>query len=175
MSSAEAVCSRISATDDDDVLIPCADEFTVGDGIAFAALVLKREIFHREMNALQIASLNWQIPGCSGTARKKNGIKLFLHIIDGNIDSHVGVGAKHNAFRFQKVQTPVQNVLFHFEFRNAISQQPTDTIGAFENRDQVSGKIQLSGSRKARRTGTNDGDFLPRSHSGNRSVDPAFL
>src|SRR5262245_63880301 len=56
------------------------------------------------------------------------------------------------------VQAPVQDVLFHLEFGDAISQQSADAIGPFEHRYPMACLIQLCGCSQSRRTGTDDSD-----------------
>src|SRR5439155_1101384 len=47
---AEAVGARVASADDDDALALGRDEFLVGDQVTLAALVLERQVFHREVD-----------------------------------------------------------------------------------------------------------------------------
>ena len=58
-----------------------------------------------------------------------------------------------------------ENVLFHLEFGNAVSQQTADPIGTLEHSDPVSGLVQLGRSRKSCRTGSDDRHALSGTHA----------
>src|SRR5262245_35955257 len=53
MRGAETICAGIGAADDDDTLVFRGDEFAIRDRIAFAALVLQRQVLHCEIDPLQ--------------------------------------------------------------------------------------------------------------------------
>src|SRR6188768_1119055 len=175
MRRSETIRSGIAASNNDDVLVLRADEFLLGNRVALAALILKRQVFHCEIDAGQVSAFDRQISGSRGTAREKDGIKFLPQLVYRNIDSHIGIRSELDAFGLHEVQTPVQNTFFHFEFRNAVAQQAADTIRALKYGRLVTGKIQLRGCCQSRWTGTDNGNFLSGTHSGNRDFNPALL
>ena len=53
-----------------------------------AAVLLGQEI-HREMHALEVAALDWQITGLLGAAGQDHGIMLIDQRVDGDIVAHM--------------------------------------------------------------------------------------
>ena len=106
--------------------------------VAFAAFVLKRQVIHREVNALQIAAGNRQIArqlssrrpaGCESNSRLSSSTETFTPTFA--FVRNLMPSSSH------EIQPPVENVLFHFEFGNAVAQQSADAVGALEDRDPV--------------------------------------
>src|SRR5688572_28239554 len=134
MRRAEAVGSSVSAADDDHTL-PCrADELGVGDPIAFYPAVRQREVFHREVNALQLAPGHRQIARLAGAAREHNRVKLRLHLIERDINTDVDARTKLHAFLLDDGQATIQYALLHLELRNAVAEQAADAIRPLEDR-----------------------------------------
>src|SRR5262249_1771406 len=73
---------------------------------------------------------------------------------NGHVHTDVRVGAEHDAFFVHDVEPPVENTLFHLEFRNAVPQETTDTVCPLEYGDPVSRLIQWSRCSKTGRAST---------------------
>ena len=59
-----------------DVLALRGDELVVRDRVALAAPVLQRQVLHREVDALQLASRHRQIARLPGAAGQQNGVEV---------------------------------------------------------------------------------------------------
>ena len=64
----------------------------------------------------------------------------------------MSVCSEFDPFLFQDPYPAVDDLLFQFEIRNAIAEKPADLVIPFENRDLVTGTVELLGSGKACRT-----------------------
>src|SRR5215813_12296890 len=106
------------------------------------------------MNSLQFASRYRKIPWRRRAAGEENRVEFTLQFFNGHVHTDVRVGAEHHAFLVHDVQPPVENVLFHLEFGNAVPQKATDAVCPLEHGDPVSCLIQLSRSSKAGRSRT---------------------
>src|SRR3989442_1195868 len=94
VSSAEAVCARIAATDNHDISAVGADEIRFRDLVALAAFVLQRQILHRKINTLKVATGYGKIAWGSATASQKNRVEIALKFVDGDINADVGIGSE---------------------------------------------------------------------------------
>src|SRR5947199_320282 len=92
MDSAQAIRTGIAAADNHDVLVFRADEFRIRDRIALAPLVLKRQVLHREIDSVQLASRHGKVSGSRGASGKKNRVEIVFQFTDGNIHTHVRTG-----------------------------------------------------------------------------------
>ena len=61
-------------------LVLRADEFGIGNRIAFAAFVLQRQVLHREMDAIQIAPGHGQIARRCRATGQKNRIEVAVRV-----------------------------------------------------------------------------------------------
>ena len=82
MTSAEAVSARVATSDDDDMFAG-SDNIVGGiESIAFAAPILLRQEFHREMNPFEPAPGNVQVAWVFRSARENDGViaaSKFFH------------------------------------------------------------------------------------------------
>ena len=85
----EAVSPCVAAADDDDVAIPGADELAVRDAIPFTPTVLQRQIFHREVDALEITTRNWKIARLAGATGEQHGVVIGDEASRRHVDAHV--------------------------------------------------------------------------------------
>src|SRR5205807_368707 len=82
---------------------------------------------------------------------KQDCVELALQIIHRNGVSDVSIGHEFHALGFYLIKTSVDYAFLHLEFRNAVTQQPTDAVGLFVNRYPVTRAIQLlRGSQSCR-------------------------
>ena len=72
----------------------------------------------------------------------------------------MSIGHKLHAFGFHLFEAPVQDVLFHLELGNSVTEQSSDSVGLLVNRDPVPGAIQLLRGRETCRPGADDCYFL---------------
>ena len=160
MARSQAIRAGVAAADDDNALAGGENRSRIRNRVAFAALVLLRQKFHREVNTLQFASRNVQIPGLFRAAGKQNRVEVALKIFNRHIFADVRAGDKCHAFRLHLFQAAIENRLFQLEVRNSIAQQSADAVGLLEDRHRVSGATQLLRSGQSCRSGTNDRDAL---------------
>src|SRR5690606_7967288 len=66
---------------------------------------------------------------------------------------------KPDPFRFHHADPPPDHRFFQFKIRNAISQQPTGFIVAFEDRHSMTGLVQLCCRGQSGRTTAHDSHF----------------
>ena len=151
MDRTEAIRTRISAADDDDVLSGGANPARVGNGIPFAEAVLLRQKVDGEVDPLEIASRDRQFTWRRRAATENNCIEVTPQSGDRNVDSDVEARAEHDPFLRHQRQPPIQPALFHLELGDSVSQQAPDPIGALENGHEVTGAIQLIGGCQSRR------------------------
>src|SRR5262245_16047661 len=127
------------------------------------------------MDALELSPGDGQVAGSRGAAGQEDRIEFALKFIDRYVRTDVGVGVEHDAFFAHQVEPPVENILLHFEFGNAVSQESADTIGALENGDPVPRLIQLSGRCKSRGARSNNGNRFARPHFRTAGPDDSFF
>ena len=136
---AETVGARVAATDDDHALAPGADERLVGDRVALAALVLERQVLHREVNTAELAPGNRQVTRRARTAGEDDRVEVTPQIRDGDVDTDVRIRLEHDALLSHQLETPVQEALLHLELGDAVAQQAAEAVGALQNDDGVAG------------------------------------
>src|SRR5262245_46295941 len=122
MSSPETVGACVTTPDDDHVLALGSDEFSVRDSVAFVALVLQGQVVHREVDALEVAPRNLEIPGGRRAARQHQRMKFPAKIVHRDIDADVTTRPEHDAFIPHDVDATVEKPLLHLELGNAISE-----------------------------------------------------
>ena len=172
MRRAQAIRARIAAADDDHRLAGRQDRFRFVLGIALVAMVLLRQEFHREMDALQLAPGDRKIARLLRAHRQDHGLILALEIVQ---RSNVRVGDELDAFGRHLLHAPVDPLLLHFEVGDAVAQQAADTVAFFEHRDPMARARQLLRGRQARRTGTDHRHALAGADRRRLGLHPAFL
>ena len=65
------------------------------------------------------------------------------------VDADFDTGAEHHAFGFHLADAAVDQMLFHLEVGNAVTQQSADAVGFFEQGHGMAGARQLLGARHA--------------------------
>ena len=122
MAGAQAVGASVATADDDGVFAVGQDVELRIELVSRTALILLREEFHREVNALQLTPGNVQIAGMLGTASQKNNVEFALQVLDGNAVPHVSLGDKLHALGRHLPDAAVDHLLLHLELRNAVAQ-----------------------------------------------------
>ena len=96
MAGAEAIGAGIAAADDDDAF--AGGQNLVGDGIAFAHLVLLRQKLHGEVDALQFAAGDVEIARLLGAAGQQDGVEFAAQVFHRHIAADVRIGLELHAF-----------------------------------------------------------------------------
>ena len=169
---AEAVRARIAAADDNHVLVTGADRL---DGIPLARAILRRQVFHGEMDALQLAPRHAQVARQGRSSGQHDRIEVPLQLPRVHVDADVAAGGERNALVAQQREAALEPALLDLEFRNAVAQQSANPIGALENGDQMAGAIQLVGGGQPRRSRSDDGDALAGAGRRRMRDDPALV
>jgi hypothetical protein len=172
---AEAVGAGVAAADDHDVLVLGRDELALLDGVTFAALVLQRQVVHREVDALELAARDRQVAADRHAAGEHDGVERPGQLLGVGRHADVGAGLEDDPFPLHQAQAAIQDRLLHLELGDAVAHQPADAVGALEHRDAVAGLVQLIGCGEARRTGADHRDRLARPRRRRRRLDPAFF
>ena len=134
-----------------------------------------RQIFHCLVNALQFSTGHWQIAPLRCTTSQHHCIMRRHQHINVDIVTDCSINPKFCSLLRHLLDASINMPLFHFEFWNAITQQTTDAIIAFQHHHIVSGTSELLCGRQTSRTRTNDGNTLARLVSRNKRRDPTFV
>ncbi len=87
---AEAVRARVAAAEDHHVLVPRRDEVGLRENVALAAPVLEREVLHREVDAVELAPRDGQVPRVPRAAGQEKRVVLLAQALGVHVDTHVG-------------------------------------------------------------------------------------
>ena len=131
-----------------------------GDAVARDHLVLLRQEFHREVDALQLAAGNGRSRGLVAPPRQDDRVELLAQIRRGDVDADVHARPERHPLGLHLLHAAVDEVLLHLEVGDAVAQQAADAVGALEERHQVAGARQLLRAGEAGRPGADDGDLL---------------
>ena len=175
MHGTEAVGAGVAAADDHDVLAARGDEPVVGDRVALAALVLERQVLHREVDAPERAPRDREIPRPAGAAGEDDRVEVSPDLRDRHVGADVGARPEEDALLLQDLKAAVEDALFHLELGDSVAEEASDTVVALEHRDPVPGRVELGGGREPRRPRAHDGDLLARADRGRGRLDPARL
>jgi NAD(P)H-dependent glutamate synthase small subunit len=172
----DAVVLAGGATAWRDIPVPGrADEAIVRHGVALVPTILERQVLHRVMDAVQLASRDRQIARRAGAAREHDGVEVALQIGHRHAGADVGVGLEHDAGFLHQLEPPVEDALLHLELGDAVAQQATDAIRAFEHRHRMPGPGQLLRGGQAGRPGAHHGDLLAGVLVGRQRHHPAVV
>ena len=132
--------------------LPFAVIGSSADGNSGCALVLLREIVHREMHALEFPSRNRQFARLLGSHRETHRIELRAQLFARNVLADRHTRLELHSFGLELLQPAVDHPLFHFKIGNAVTKQAADTVGLFKQRDTVARACQLLRRCQSRRT-----------------------
>jgi hypothetical protein len=153
---ADAIGPRVSAADHDDMFAGCLD--LCRNRVAGHDSVLLRQEFHREMNAVEVASRDRKIARRFRTTRHHDRVVLREEVLGGNIVADFDVRAEQDAFDQHLRHPAVDRRLLHLEIGNAIAEQPADAIRFFVDHDAVARTGQLLCAGESCRTGADHSD-----------------
>ena len=84
-------------------------------------------------------------------------------------------GAEHHALGPHLIDAPIDEVLFHLEVGDPVTEEPADAVVALEDGDVVTLARELLRGREPRRTRPDDRDSLARLHAGQHRDDEPRL
>jgi hypothetical protein len=102
-------------------------------------------------------------------------VEVFLQALDRNVHAHFGAGLEGHPFGFHLHRAAVDQLLFHLEIGDAVTEQAAQTIRFFEQRHRMAGTGQLLRAGHACRAGTDHGHAAAGLFSRNLRHDPAFV
>ena len=111
--------------------------------VPFAAAVLRGEILHREVHAVQLAPRHRQIAGLRGPSRKHDRVELRKQILCGDVNADVTSGLKFDAFLTHQIEPALEQPFLELELGNAVAKQPANAIRTLEHCHEVTRAIQL--------------------------------
>ena len=100
---AETIGPGIAAADDDDALALCRNRF-VRDGNPGGALILLRQIFHRQVDALEFTSGNRQLTGLLRAHGETDGIELLPQLFARDVFANRHTGLELDALGLHLLQ-----------------------------------------------------------------------
>src|SRR4051794_23412545 len=98
-------------------------------------------------------------------------MEIALEVADVDIDADVGVDLELDPFGAHLLETAVDEVLLHFEIRDAVAEKAADTVALLKDGDGVSGAGELLGGGEAGRAGADDGDSFMGADRGRLGMD----
>src|SRR5690606_28030710 len=175
---ADAVGAGVAAADHDHILAS-GDERAARRGaflaVAGDALVLLGQELHRQANAGELGPRDLERARILGTARQHDGVEVLLERLHRHVDADFGGGAESNALSFHLHRAAVDQMLFHLEVGNSVTEQAADAVGLLEHGDGMAGASQLLRAGEAGRSRADDGDSLASLARRDLRLDPAFL
>src|SRR6185295_8642761 len=170
----QAIGARVTTPDDHHPLTRGQNVKLGHERVTMATLILLRKEFHGLVNPFEFSSGHRQIAWLLSAARQNDGIELALQILDRQRFSYVRIGDKANPLFLHQLKAAVDDLLFQFEFRDAVAQQSTDAVGLFVHRDPMAAAVKLLSCGQPRRTRAHDRNFSSRTEFGWLRLDPAF-
>ena len=161
MRGSQTIGAGVAAADDDDVPVLGRDEFRVGKVVPFVAAVLKRKVFHREVDTLQIPSWYREITRHGRAASEDDRVEVDAQLFHGDIDADVGVDLKSHALLLHQAEAAIEEALLQLEVRYSVSEEPADAIGTLEHGHRVACAVELCGCRQSGRPRTDHSDAAP--------------
>ena len=171
---AKAVGAGIAAAEDDDLLARGGDRNRRIDLVTEVTLVLLGQEFHREVDAVELASRNGQVAGLGCSHGEADRVELRAHLVGVDVEPYVAIGHDFDALGLHLFDTALDVVLLELEVGNPVHQQPADAVGSLVERNRVTGARQLLRAGEARRPRTHHRHTFPTPARGRLRHDPAF-
>ena len=124
------------------------------------------EIFHRLVDAVQLAAGNRQVARLGGPAAQHDGVKLLAQVGSGQVAANLHAGMKLDAGTAHQVDAAIHQGLLQLHVRNAVHQQSADAVGTLVHGNQVAGAVELIGACQARGAGPDYRDPLAGTANG---------
>ncbi len=173
MARSQAVRARVAAAENYHAL-PRRDRPRFHP-IARNTPVLLRQKIHREMDAVEFAAGNPQIPRLLRARREQDCIELAPQLIRRDRAPDMCIRLEHHALRAHLIQPPVDQRFLHFEIRDPVAQQSPDPIAFLEHRYRVSRPGKLLRRRQTRWTRSDHRDRSPRSIRSRLRFNPSLV
>src|SRR2546428_4348989 len=103
------------------------------------------------MDARELASGHREIARPAGAPGQDQRVEIAAQGPDVHVDTDVGARAEDDAFLLHDLQPAVDEALLHLELGDAVAQEAPDPVVTLEDRDQVTGPIELLGGGEAGR------------------------
>ena len=110
------------------------------------------------MHTGKLTTGHGQVAPLSGTDRHDHSVVAAPEVRAGHVGADVDPGTELHTLGLHLLDTTIEVLLLHLEFRDAIAQESTHTVGPLEHSDRVSGARKLLCSGQASRARTDDRD-----------------
>ena len=174
----QTVRAGVTATDDDDPLAARGDgRLTIGveNRIPVGGLIGPRQILHGLMDAGEFPARDGQVARIGGATGQHHRVEALAELRRGDVDADVHSGHERGALGRHLFQAAIDMALLHLELGDAVAQQATDPIGAFEHGDVMAGPGQLLSRGQSGRAGADDGDTFPGQKMRPLRYHPTFI
>ena len=143
--------------------------------VASVALVLLGQELHGIVDAVQFTSVRLEIARVLGPVGHHQHVIVVQQALHRDVDADLEVAAEDHTLALHLPDPPVDEVLFHLEVGNAVTQQAARTIRLFEHGGDMTGAGQLLRARQSRRAGAHDGNPLARASRRGLRGNPALV
>ncbi len=113
-------------------------------------------------------------PSTGRPAAENHRFEIAQELRGRQIFSHLGPGDEAHALLGHQAHAPLDQLLVELHVGNAVDQKSADAIGALEDRDLVSGAIELRGGSQPGRARAHHRHALSRAHRRLHRLHPAF-
>lgn len=171
---ADTIAPGIAAADDDNMALFCADRLC-SNGFAAIAVILLGEEIHGEMDAVEIASGDWQIAGLFASAAQQDRVEIVSQGSSGEGCPDMMIAMKVDAFADHLLDAPFDVIFFEFKVGDPVAEQATGVVVFFVDVDVMADAGELLGGGETGGAGTDDGDTLASFRQRGSRFDPSLL
>ena len=139
----EAIGTGISTADDHDMLAAHVDRRA--GHISLLNAIGQRQVLHGLEHAGCIPTGDRQLAPRRRSDGDNDRVVLAAQITPGDVGTDVDTRAETDALLRHLIQPSIHVGFLHLEFRDAVTQQPSDAIGTFVHGNRVTGARQLLG------------------------------
>src|SRR5262245_44091801 len=112
MYRAQAIGTGVAAAYDDHMLVFRGEEIAVVR-VSRHSPVLKCQEIHRELDALELSSLDGKIARLGRSATEANRVEFLKELVVAEIDPDIGAGLENDSFGPHLVEAAVEESLLH--------------------------------------------------------------
>ncbi|MNM64308.1 hypothetical protein D3C81_756990 [compost metagenome] len=127
------------------------------------------------MNAVQFPAFDLHLPGLRRPAAQHHGVKLRPQPVGRKLLADLDPGDEANPFGGKQINAALNDLLIKLHVRDAVHQQPADTIRPFVHGHVMPSFVQLIRTGQPRRTGSHDRHLLTGGCGRDPRPYPAFL
>mmetsp|Transcript_7711 Transcript_7711/g.15990 ORF Transcript_7711/g.15990 Transcript_7711/m.15990 type:complete len:526 (-) Transcript_7711:674-2251(-) len=173
---ADAVGAGVTTTNHNDVLAGRVNVVAVGELRVQQALGVGMEEVHRKVDALQVASLNWQVTRARRAHGQHHRVVLLDELLGRDVVTDVGVDHKAHALGGHQVDAALYDVrLVGLHVGHAVHHQAANAVRALVHRYSVAHLVELVSSGHAGRAAAHDRHLLARAQHRRLGHHPALL